>query len=100
MDQVAESVEVLMTSTSASVRIILDNKRIEEACLSISPWSVKNSILKTPRIKLQDDVRSKDVILPYSLWIVLHTGLKSLCNVNCAEYQGFRYRIGYYSRGG
>ncbi|CAH2069371.1 unnamed protein product [Thlaspi arvense] len=55
LGQVADSIEVLMTSTSASVRIILDNKRIEEACLSISPWSVKKSILKTPRIKLTDD---------------------------------------------
>lgn len=61
MYQVAESIEVLMTSTSASVRITLDKKIIEEAFLSITPWSVKNSILKT-RIKLQDEVRSLDVI--------------------------------------
>lgn len=50
-----------MTSTSASVRITLDKKIIEEAFLSITPWSVKNAILKT-RIKLQDEVRSLDVI--------------------------------------
>lgn len=72
MDQVAQSIEVLMTSTSASVRIVLDNKVIEEACLSISPWSVKNSILKTPRIKLNDNVRSLNVI---AVFIVVHTGL-------------------------
>lgn len=72
MNQVAESIEVLMTSTSASVRIILDSKIIEEACLSISPWSVKNSILKTPRIKLNDNVRSLDVI---AVFVVVHTGL-------------------------
>uniref|UniRef100_A0A1J3DX36 DNA-directed RNA polymerase subunit n=1 Tax=Noccaea caerulescens TaxID=107243 RepID=A0A1J3DX36_NOCCA len=55
LGQVAESIEVLMTSTSASVRVTLDNKRIEEACLSITPWSVKESIKKTPRMKLTDD---------------------------------------------
>lgn len=85
-----------MTSTSASVRITLDKKIIEEAFLSITPWSVKNAILKT-RIKLQDEVGSLDVI---NVFIVVHTGLtKSLCNVNYAEYQGLRYGIGYYSKG-
>lgn len=83
MDQVAESIEVLMTSTSASVRIILDNKIIEEACLSITPWSVKNSILKTPRIKLNDNVRSLDIVV---VFIVVHSDLKSLCNVTFAGY--------------
>ncbi|VVB16666.1 unnamed protein product [Arabis nemorensis] len=85
LGQVAESVEVLMTSTSASVRIILDNKRIQEACLSISPWSVKNSILKTPRIKLQDNnIRVLDTgldITPVGDHSGTHFALHNLKNV-------------------
>ncbi|ESQ42341.1 hypothetical protein EUTSA_v10012446mg [Eutrema salsugineum] len=85
LGQVAESIEVLMTSTSASVRIILDNKRIEEACLSISPWSVKTSILKTPRIKLNDDnIRILDSgldITPVGDKSGIHFGLHNLKNV-------------------
>ncbi|CAN8252676.1 unnamed protein product [Cochlearia groenlandica] len=85
LGQVAESIEVLMTSTSASVRIILDNKRIEEACLSISPWSVKNSILKTPRIKLNDEnIRVLDTgldITPMGDRSGTHFALHNLKNV-------------------
>ncbi|KAG7606722.1 RNA polymerase Rpb1 domain 3 [Arabidopsis thaliana x Arabidopsis arenosa] len=85
LGQVAESIEVLMTSTSASVRIILDNKIIEEACLSITPWSVKNSILKTPRIKLNDnDIRVLDTgldITPVVDKSRAHFNLHNLKNV-------------------
>ncbi|XP_010483650.1 PREDICTED: DNA-directed RNA polymerase III subunit 1 [Camelina sativa] len=85
LGQVAESIEVLMTSTSASVRIILDSKIIEEACLSITPWSVKNSILKTPRIKLNDnDIRVLDTgldITPVVDKSRTHFNLHNLKNV-------------------
>lgn len=84
LGQVAESIEVLMTSTSASVRITLDKKIIEEAFLSITPWSVKNSILKT-RIKLQDEnIRVLDTgldIIPKGDQNGTHFTLHNLKNV-------------------
>ncbi|WZZ31381.1 hypothetical protein YC2023_014782 [Brassica napus] len=84
LDQVAESIEVLMTSTSASVRITLDKKIIEEAFLSITPWSVKNAILKT-RIKLQDEnIRVLDTgldIIPKGDQNGTHFTLHNLKNV-------------------
>ncbi|XP_010535561.1 PREDICTED: DNA-directed RNA polymerase III subunit 1 [Tarenaya hassleriana] len=85
LGQVAESIEVLMTSTSASVRVIIDKKRIEEACLAITPWSVKNSILKTPRMKLKEnDIKVSDIgldITPEADRSRTHFELHNLKNV-------------------
>ncbi|XP_021907699.1 DNA-directed RNA polymerase III subunit 1 isoform X2 [Carica papaya] len=57
LGQVAERIEIVMTSSAskpASIVIVLDMERIYKAGLCIDANSVKESILRTPRIKLKE----------------------------------------------
>ncbi|OMO97199.1 RNA polymerase, alpha subunit [Corchorus olitorius] len=70
LGQVAESIEIEMTSRSASVIVTLDMERIQDAQLYIDANVVKESILQTPKIKLKDEhvkvlgVRKLEVVPP------------------------------------
>lgn len=55
--QVAKSIKIVMTNRSASVVVKLDMDMIQDALLSIDANVVRESILKTPRIKLKQEVR-------------------------------------------
>lgn len=55
--QVAKSIKIVMTNRSASVVVKLDMDMIQDALLSIDAIVVRESILKTPRIKLKQEVR-------------------------------------------
>lgn len=54
--QVAKSIKIVMTSRSASVVVSLDMQTIQEAQLSLDANIVKESILRTPRIKIKPQV--------------------------------------------
>lgn len=55
--KVSKSIKIVMTSRSASIVITLDMVMIQDAHLSIDANVVKESILRTPRIKLKQEVR-------------------------------------------
>lgn len=55
--KVAKSIKTVMTSRAASIVITLDMVMIQDAHLSIDANVVKESILRTPRIKLKSEVR-------------------------------------------
>nr|XP_043636621.1 DNA-directed RNA polymerase III subunit 1-like [Erigeron canadensis] len=54
LGQVAKSVKLVLGLRSASIVISLDKKTIEALQLSIDAYTVKESILKTPKIKLKE----------------------------------------------
>ncbi|KAL0393419.1 UNVERIFIED_CONTAM: DNA-directed RNA polymerase III subunit [Sesamum latifolium] len=54
LEQVAKSIKTSQASRSASIVITLDMKRIQGAQLSIDAYTVKESILQTPRMKLKE----------------------------------------------
>ncbi|KAG8633988.1 DNA-directed RNA polymerase III subunit 1 isoform X3 [Manihot esculenta] len=70
LGQVAKSIKIVMTSRSASVVVSLDMQTIQEAQLSLDANIVKESILRTPRIKIKPqnvkvlDIRKLEVIPP------------------------------------
>lgn len=57
--QVAKSIKVVMTSRSATVVISLDMERIQDAHLNIDAHTVKESILRTAKLKLKAEVNSE-----------------------------------------
>ncbi|KAL6275979.1 hypothetical protein ACE6H2_019580 [Prunus campanulata] len=62
LGQVSKSIKIVMTSRSASIVITLDMVMIQDAHLSIDANVVKESILRTPRIKLkQEHVKVLDI---------------------------------------
>ncbi|KAL0312730.1 UNVERIFIED_CONTAM: DNA-directed RNA polymerase III subunit [Sesamum radiatum] len=56
LEQVAKSIKTSQASRSASIVITLDMKRIQGAQLSIDAYTVKESILQTPRMKLKEQL--------------------------------------------
>nr|XP_043612911.1 DNA-directed RNA polymerase III subunit 1-like [Erigeron canadensis] len=54
LGQVAKSIKLVMGLRAASIVISLDKKTIEALQLSIDAYTVKESILKTPKIKLKE----------------------------------------------
>ncbi|TQD75003.1 hypothetical protein C1H46_039471 [Malus baccata] len=62
LGQVAKSIKTVMTSRAASIVITLDMVMIQDAHLSIDANVVKESILRTPRIKLKSEhIRVLDI---------------------------------------
>ncbi|WCJ25207.1 DNA-directed RNA polymerase III subunit 1 [Euphorbia peplus] len=62
LGQIAKSIKILMTSRSASVVITLDMKLIQEAQLFLDAETVREAMLKIPRIRLKpDDIRVLDI---------------------------------------
>lgn len=55
--KVAKSIKLVLGLRSASIVISLDKTTIQALQLSIDAYTVKESILKTPKIKLKDNVR-------------------------------------------
>lgn len=55
--QVAKSVKIVMASRLASIAITLDMETIQVSQLCIDAYTVKQSILQTPKIKLKEQVR-------------------------------------------
>ncbi|XP_076916369.1 DNA-directed RNA polymerase III subunit 1-like [Bidens hawaiensis] len=54
LGQVAKSIKLILGSRSASIVISLDNSTIQALQLSIDAYTVKESILKTPKMKLKE----------------------------------------------
>ncbi|PIN09447.1 RNA polymerase III, large subunit [Handroanthus impetiginosus] len=90
LEQVAKSIKTSQASRSASIVITLDMKRIQGAQLSVDAYTVKESILQTPKMKLKE--QQVKVLNPRKLVVVLQAdrsklhfelhGLKSkLCKV-------------------
>ncbi|XVE59161.1 hypothetical protein DITRI_Ditri05aG0023300 [Diplodiscus trichospermus] len=86
LGQVAKSIKIVMTSRLASVVITLDMERIKDAALCIDANIVKESILRTPKIKLKEqhvkvlDVRKLEVVPPADR-SKIHFELHSLKNL-------------------
>lgn len=60
--QVAKSIKLVLGLRSASIVVSLDKKTIEALQLNINAYTVQDSILKTPKIKLKENVRIVDII--------------------------------------
>nr|GMD70111.1 endoribonuclease Dicer homolog 2-like [Ipomoea batatas] len=54
LGQVAKSIKIVMGSRSASIEIVLDMETIQASFLCIDAYTVKESILQTPRMKLKE----------------------------------------------
>ncbi|KAK4479526.1 hypothetical protein RD792_015042 [Penstemon davidsonii] len=76
LEQVAKSVKISQASRLACIVITLDMKRILDAELSISAYTVKQSILQTPRMKLKE--QNVRVLNARKLEVVLHTDRSKL----------------------
>lgn len=63
--QVAKVIKIVMTSRSASVVIKLDMERVHASQLLIDADTVKEAILKTPRIKLKMQVTTLLILFYY-----------------------------------
>ncbi|KAI8573806.1 hypothetical protein RHMOL_Rhmol01G0304200 [Rhododendron molle] len=85
LGQVAKSVRIVMTSRSASIVITLNMESIQASQLCINSQHVKESILRTPKIKLKEpnikvlDARKLEIIPPADK-SELHFELHSLRN--------------------
>ncbi|KAJ0539434.1 putative DNA-directed RNA polymerase [Helianthus annuus] len=85
LGQVAKSIKIILGNRSASIVISLDKSTIQALQLSIDAYTVRESILKTPRIKLKEhhikvlDARKLE-INPPSDRIKLYFDLHSLRN--------------------
>ncbi|KAL0324389.1 UNVERIFIED_CONTAM: DNA-directed RNA polymerase III subunit [Sesamum calycinum] len=76
LEQVAKSIKTSQASRSASIVITLDMKRIQGAQLSIDAYTVKESILQTPRMKLKE--QQIKVLNPRKLEVVLQADRSKL----------------------
>ncbi|KAL3824530.1 hypothetical protein ACJIZ3_020559 [Penstemon smallii] len=76
LEQVAKSVKISQASRLACIVITLDMKRILDAELSISAYTVKQSILQTPRMKLKE--QNVRVLNARKLEVVLHADRSKL----------------------
>ncbi|KAF7153706.1 hypothetical protein RHSIM_Rhsim01G0223300 [Rhododendron simsii] len=85
LGQVAKSVRIVMTSRSASIVITLNMESIQASQLCINSQHVKESILRTPKMKLKEpnikvlDARKLEIIPPADK-SELHFELHSLRN--------------------
>ncbi|XP_020550632.1 DNA-directed RNA polymerase III subunit 1 isoform X2 [Sesamum indicum] len=76
LEQVAKSIKTSQASRSASIVITLDMKRIQGAQLSIDAYTVKESVLQTPRMKLKE--QQVKVLNPRKLEVVLQADRSKL----------------------
>ncbi|KAL9172058.1 hypothetical protein ABFS82_03G020500 [Erythranthe guttata] len=76
LEQVAKSIKTSQASRSASIVITLDMTKIQGAHLSVDAYTVKESILKTKRMKLKE--QQVKVLDHRKLEIVMHADKKKL----------------------
>ncbi|XP_073269578.1 DNA-directed RNA polymerase III subunit 1-like isoform X1 [Primulina huaijiensis] len=76
LEQVARSIKTSQASRQASVVITLDMKRLQDSQLSIDAYTVKESILRTPKMKLKE--QQVKVLNPKKLEVVLHADRSAL----------------------
>ncbi|CAL1403267.1 unnamed protein product [Linum trigynum] len=61
LGQVAKSIQIVMTSRSALVRVTLDMETIQEAQLALDAYIVRQAILRIPRSKIKEEhVKASD----------------------------------------
>ncbi|XP_073308006.1 LOW QUALITY PROTEIN: DNA-directed RNA polymerase III subunit 1-like [Primulina huaijiensis] len=76
LEQVARSIKTSQASRKASVVITLDVKRLQDSQLSIDAYTVKESILRTPKMKLKE--QQVKVLNPKKLEVVLQADRSTL----------------------
>ncbi|KAI3468843.1 hypothetical protein Pfo_025506 [Paulownia fortunei] len=76
LEQVAKSIKTSQASRLASIVIILDMKRIQGAQLSVDAYTVKESILQTPKMKLKE--QQVKVLNPRKLEVILQADRSKL----------------------
>ncbi|GFP90332.1 DNA-directed RNA polymerase iii subunit rpc1 [Phtheirospermum japonicum] len=76
LEEVAKSIKTSQASRLASIVISLDMKRIQGALLCINAYTVKESILRTPRMKLKEE--QVKVLNPRKLEVILHADRNKL----------------------
>ncbi|KZV37827.1 DNA-directed RNA polymerase III subunit rpc1-like, partial [Dorcoceras hygrometricum] len=76
LEQVARSIKTSQASRQASVVVTLDVKRLQDSQLSVDAYTVKESILRTPKMKLKE--QQVKVLNPKKLEVVLLAGRDTL----------------------
>ncbi|XP_073156936.1 DNA-directed RNA polymerase III subunit 1-like isoform X2 [Henckelia pumila] len=87
LEQVAKSIKTSQASTKASIVIKLDVKRLLDSQLSIDAYTVKESILRTPKMKLKE--QQVKVLNPQKLVVFLQADRSTLQ----FEFQGFLKKL-------